>query len=108
MRTFLAAAVTCSTTLFMANAAFAQGFDNREWMSNWGWGHMAFGGLMMVVFWGGIVLLMVLLARGLGGGERREALSRQSPMDILQERFAKGEIDQIEYDERRRALSGTP
>ena len=69
-------------------------------------GHMAFGGVMMVVFWGGIILLVVLLARGLGGGERRDALSRQSPFDILKERFARGEIDQKEYDDRPRTLSG--
>lgn len=105
MKSFLMAAGAWSTTLVVANPAFAQGFDNREWwMSNWGWGHMAFGGVVMVVFWGGIILLVVLLARGLGG---RDAPSRQSPIDILQERFAKGEIDQKEYDERRRTLSGT-
>ncbi|RWK79424.1 MAG: SHOCT domain-containing protein, partial [Mesorhizobium sp.] len=39
--------------------------------------------------------------------ERRDPPSRQSPIDILQERFAKGEIDQKEYDDRRRTLSGT-
>lgn len=108
MRPFLMAVSVWSTTLFVANPAFAQGFDNREWwMSNWGWGHMAFGGTMMVVFWGGIILLAVLLARGLGAGERRDAPSRQSPIEILQERFAKGEIDQKEYDDRRRILSET-
>lgn len=108
MKSFLMAAGAWSTTLFIASPAFAQGFDNREWwMSNWGWGHMAFGGVMMVVFWGGIILLVVLLARGLGGSERRDTPSRQSPIDILQERFAKGEIDQKEYDDRRRILSGT-
>ncbi|TWI23741.1 putative membrane protein [Mesorhizobium tianshanense] len=108
MKSFLMAVGIWPTTLFVANPAFAQGFDNREWwMSNWGWGHMAFGGVMMVVFWGGIILLVVLLARGFGGGERRDAPSRQSPIDILQERFAKGEIDQKEYDDRRRTLFGT-
>lgn len=64
---------------------------------------------MMIVFWGGIILLVVMLARGLGAGGYRDASSptRQSPIEILQERFAKGEIDKKEYDDRRRILSET-
>ena len=110
MKSLMIAAGVSATMPFVANPAFAQGFDNREWwMSNWGWGHMAFGGVMMIVFWGGIILLVVLLARGIGRGGYRDAPSpaRQSPIEILQERFAKGEIDQKEYDERQRILSET-
>lgn len=108
MKSSMIAAGVLATTPFKANPAFAQGFDNREWwMSNWGWGHMAFGGVTMIVFLGGIILLAVLLARGLGGAAHRDAPSPawQSPIEILQERFAKGEIDQKEYEERRRVLS---
>jgi putative membrane protein len=110
MKSLVIAAGVWATMAFVANPAFAQGFDNREWwMSNWGWGHMAFGGVMMIMFWGGIIILVVLFARSLGGGGYRDAPSRvrQSPIEILQERFAKGEIDQKEYDDRRRILSET-
>jgi putative membrane protein len=93
----------------LASPALAQGISDRDgWWMNWGWGHMAFGGVMMVVFWGGVILLVVLLARGLGWLGQRDGVSsgRQSPLEILQERFARGEIDQKEYDQRSRTLSG--
>ena len=107
MRSLSAAAIGAAT-LVVGSPALAQGFGDREWwFTNWGWGHMAVGGVMMIVFWGGIVLLVALLVRALGWGGRREAppQGRQSPLEVLQERFAKGEIDQKEYDERRQVLS---
>ena len=102
---------TWTSLLFTASPASAQGFAEREWwFSNWGWGHMPFGGAVMIVFWGGLILLVVLLTRGFGGAGYREPPStgRQSPLEILQERFAKGEIDQKEYEERRQVLSAKP
>ena len=108
MTSRIAAVATWATLLLMAGPAFAQGIGDREWwFSSWGWGHMAFGGAMMIVFWSGVILLVVLLARGIGGlGYRdRRSPNRPSPLEILQERFAKGEIDQKEYDERRQVLS---
>jgi putative membrane protein len=91
--------------------AFAQAAGEREWGGfwhpAWGWGHMIFGSLMMIVFWGGIVVLVVLLVRWLArGGSSGQGLlpARRTPLEILQERFAKGEIDKEEFEERRRAL----
>ena len=78
------------------------------WGWGWGWGHMMFGGVMMIVFWGGIILLIVSLVRSFGGSSQSgglNALPRATPLDILKERFAKGEIDKKEYDERRKTLS---
>jgi putative membrane protein len=68
---------------------------------------MMFGGVMMIVFWGGIILLVVLLVRWIGGSSQSgspNARPRVTPLDILKERFAKGEIDKKEYDERKKAL----
>lgn len=93
--------------------ALAQGAADRwMWGSGWGWGWGAMmfgGGLMMLVFLGGMILLVVLLARGLGGrGSSREPTgpSGQTALEILQERYARGEIDHQEYDERRKTLGG--
>jgi putative membrane protein len=63
--------------------------------------------LWPVVVIGGIVALAVLLVRG-GRTETptwRRDLSHQAPFDILRERFARGEIDRQEYEERRGFLS---
>jgi putative membrane protein len=73
-----------------------------------GWGMMVFGPLMMIVFIGAIVVLVVLAIRWLGASGHPPAghggAASRAPLDILQERLAKGEIDVAEYEERRRAL----
>ncbi len=74
----------------------------------WGWGHMLFGSLMMILFWGGIILVIVLATRWLGRESSRGTAppaAGKTPLDILQERFARGEIDKEEYEERKRLLS---
>ncbi len=74
---------------------------------NWGWGHMIFGGFMMILFWGAIILMIVLAVRWLGGRSSQGVASElpgKRALDILQERFARGEIDKEEFEERRRIL----
>lgn len=73
-----------------------------------GWGMMVFGPLMMIVFIGAIVVLVVLVIRWLGSSGHLPAgpaaPASRTPLDILKERLAKGEIDVAEFEERRRAL----
>ena len=74
-----------------------------------GWFHMFFGFLMMLLFLGILVGLVVLVVRWLGSSEHspfRHAPGpgARSPLDILKERLARGEIDVAEFEERRRAL----
>lgn len=71
---------------------------------DWGWGHTIFGSVMMFLFMGGFILLIVLLVRwtGAGGGGRQQS---STPRTILDKRFAKGEIDKKEYEERKKTLS---
>jgi putative membrane protein len=70
-----------------------------------GWGWMA-GGLMMLIFWGGLVALVVFLMRGFGTRSPQEEGKRSGPdaREILAERFARGEISEDEFDQRRRVL----
>jgi len=78
------------------------------WHDGWGWGHMMFGGLMMIAFWGTIIVLIILAVRWLGGGStqgRADSTSGKAALDILEERFARGEIDKAEFEERKRSLS---
>lgn len=70
------------------------------------WYGMIFGPIMMIIF---IVLTVLILAWAL----RASGLGWQSPqqgnapLDTLKHRFARGEIDRAEYEERRRLLSDT-
>jgi len=99
MRRFIAPLLAALFPMVWATPSLAQADGGRDF----------FGGLMMIVFWGGIILLIVLLVRWLGGAgassHTSSAPSRQTPLEILQERFAKGEIDKDEYEERKRLLS---
>jgi putative membrane protein len=73
----------------------------------WGIGHMVFGSLMMILFWGGLILLIVLAVRHFGHGPAGGvSAGGRTPLQILEERFARGEIDKAEFEERKRALSG--
>ena len=66
--------------------------------NGWGWMWM---GLMMILFWGGLIVLAVLLLRGGGFGGRKEetgtSASGPDASEILRARFARGEITEDEY-----------
>ena len=74
----------------------------------WGTGSMIFGGFAMIVFWAVTIAVIVLLVRWMSGAEplrRGERQPSKTPLEILKERFAKGEIDKDEFEERRKLLS---
>ena len=80
------------------------------WHGGGDWGHMMFGPLMMLVFVAVIIVVVVLAVRWLGGAGHGAAVgphtrSGKTPIFILEERFASGEIDRDEFEERRRILS---
>lgn len=64
-------------------------------------------GIGMLLFWGLIIVVVVALARGLGSrsGGTEPRLREKTPLDILGERYARGEIDKAEYEEKRRDLT---
>ena len=75
------------------------------WGDGWGW--WVFGSLMMVVFWRGLVVLVMFAIRGWGGRQDGSGDGHgQDPRRILEERFARGEISAEEFEERRRVLEG--
>ena len=67
-----------------------------------GWGGMMFGGFMMIFWVALLVVLIVLLVRWLGGSPGKR--SGSDAMDTLKQRFARGEIDASEFEERARQL----
>ncbi|MEQ8966111.1 MAG: SHOCT domain-containing protein [Azospirillaceae bacterium] len=64
------------------------------------------GGLIMILFWVGLIVALALAIRYLGwpGDQGRQRGGRADPLDILRERYARGEIDDEEYQRRRRTL----
>jgi len=76
----------------------------------WGWGAWMAMGLMMVVFWGVIVAFVVVVLRPPGhhhdGPPNGDARPDDEALRILDERFARGEIDPEEYTSRRDLLRG--
>ncbi|HCE24946.1 MAG TPA: hypothetical protein DF282_20900 [Hyphomonas sp.] len=69
----------------------------------WGGAHGWWGGLGMILFWGLIIAVAVFVFRMLTSnrvGETRDAI------DILKERYARGEIDEDEFQRRKQQLQG--
>lgn len=90
---------------FMGSGPSGQGpmgpgmMPGHGWM--WGFG-MGLGGLVMLAFWGALIVGVVLLIRALGGAPGRRWHS--TPIDILKRRYAAGEITREQYDEMRKDL----
>ncbi len=80
------------------------GYDDwNSWNNMMGWGGFGMGWIFMIGFWLFIVLGVVALVRYLGGIKQNEA--GKTPLEILKERYAKGEIDKKEYEEMKKDLS---
>lgn len=79
-------------------------------MMGGGWVMMLFGLLLVILFIAAVVTGVVYLVRALSK-PRDSTPVPQSPGDgsarrILDERYARGEINEEEYEKRRRSLSG--
>jgi putative membrane protein len=81
---------------------------------SWAW--VISTGLMMILFWGGLIVLGAWVFRAvLGGnpprtsnrsdGEAQDHPSGDRALDILRERYARGEISREEYEQIRDDLS---
>jgi putative membrane protein len=82
---------------------FAQGHRwDWGWHPMWGpWGIVMM--LMMLVFWGAVLVGVVLVIRWLvrqGQGVRPDAA-----LDILRQRYARGEINRDEFEAKKRDLA---
>jgi len=69
-------------------------------------GGFGFGGVVMILFWIVIIGAVVVLVRALAGGHwgGGQIGGGRSARQVLDERFARGEIDRDEYEEKRRLL----
>jgi putative membrane protein len=68
---------------------------------------MVLGPLFMILVLALVIAVAILLVRWLAGpsqGTLQLGPPARTPLDILRERFARGEIDKDEFEERRRVL----
>ncbi|MDP3764093.1 MAG: SHOCT domain-containing protein [bacterium] len=75
-------------------------------MMNFGFGTLGgFGWIFMILWWvliiAGIIALIKWLTRGTLGTHNH----KKSALEILQERYAKSEIDKKEFEERKKDLN---
>lgn len=105
------------TLVSLPDAGWAQTLSDTEryvWgphMMWWhgGWYGMIIGPLIMIVFLAVLTAAVALLVRWLdrrwhGPAPLHHTSPGRTPLDILKERFARGEIDKDEFEERRRVL----
>lgn len=110
MQRILLAAPTMLLAYGGSGAAWAQatreGYGTHMWGSGYGWFFMP---IMMIVFIAVTVVVIVLIVRWLGGTGHPSSHPGygppgKTPLDVLKERYARGEIDKEEFEERRRLL----
>ena len=77
-------------------------------MSDWGsfgWWGMGFGIVLMLLFWILVIFGIAALIRWLLAQSSPSRGSRdKTPLEIAQERYARGEIDREEYEQKKRDL----
>lgn len=84
-----------------------QGGDGWGWMGSgmmgsWMW----FMPIFFIAFWGLVIWGIVAIVRGLSGSRGSDSGSNRSDsaLEILDKRYARGEIDKAEYEERKKDL----
>lgn len=85
------------------------GWYNDGSMGAGGWIAMI---VMMSLFWGAVIFAGVMLFRGTDSRSGRESArtdrpTYRDPVDVLDERFARGELENEEYEARKAVLLGT-
>ncbi len=76
--------------------------DNTSWFGGFG---MGLGWISMLLFWGVVILGIAMLAKWLMGNSTGSSVPLgKSALELLQERYARGEIGKEEFEQKRRDL----
>ena len=108
------------------SATYPQGFNFMPMMGGWsstrgfnqnnnsmmwgfggspmGWGFGLFGGIFMLIFWILIIASIVLLIKWLVSQSHGTHRQSKTPLVILKERYAKGEINKEEFETKKKDL----
>jgi putative membrane protein len=75
----------------------------HDWHGGWS---MGFGLIFMLLFWALVILGIAALIRWLTTRPSPGKNSRdKTPLEIVQERYARGEIDREEFEQKKRDLA---
>ena len=108
MKKYLSLAALSLGTLIYSPLALAQQYEGRYdggMVMNRGWGGLFFGPLMMIFWLGVAVLVVIFVVRLAGGGRHRHYHHKMhGPVGLLKTRLARGEISKEEYEELKKIL----
>jgi putative membrane protein len=94
-------------TLALAAPTLAQTSPMPGPMHGWWWHDgWPLGGLICLAILGLVIVGLLTVVRWLFGGDGPDRRSASSAIAILDERYARGEINREEYEQRRRDLTG--
>jgi len=102
-RLSIGAAAASAAILMPASSAFAHWGDDGYYMHHMGFGGGIFGSFVMLLIFGLIIVAVVWVIRGVANSSV-ESSTHSRALEILNERYAKGEIDKSEFEERKQAL----
>jgi len=78
------------------------------WGHGFSWEWMFAGGLMMILFWGGLIALVFVAVRALSRTGSQQPVTNtgwsNTAVNILEERYARGESSNAEYKKMRTVL----
>lgn len=87
---------------------YSQMYDGYGRMHDWGWfgghGFMGLGFIFWLAIFGFLIWAVVYFVRA-AGGDPGGRTPNKSALEILEDRYARGEIDTQEYEDRRKHLS---
>jgi len=111
VQTGVLAAVIISASAWAQQPPVTDSYPYGPHTMGWGggWYGMTFGPLVMILTLAAAIAVAALLVRWIGGpwhGAQPpyQMHSGRTALDILKERYARGEIDKDEFDERRRVI----